>query len=197
MGNITQVRDGAQAVVFRDNAELAASNDYRYDALYRLVEATGREHEGQAANGRTAQANGAVVVPLRAASPSDPKAMRRYVQRYRYDAVGNLTTLQHFAGAGSYRRESAYSEHGCRLRATGNAALALHERYEHDVAGRRSSRGELCATPRRIPVVTNVLRRRRRAGTPMPRSRSRPNALIRRRRATGDCDDRSPQREPQ
>ena len=135
VGNITQVRDGAQAVVFRDNAELAASNDYRYDALYRLVEATGREHEGQAANGRTPRANDAVVVPLRAASPSDPNAMRRYVQRYRYDAVGNLTTLQHFAGAGSYRRESAYSEHGCRLRATGNAALALHERYEHDVAG--------------------------------------------------------------
>lgn len=132
MGNIVQVRDAAQAVVYAGNAELAASNDYRYDALYRLVEATGREHEGQAANG----AGPAVgSVPLRVVSPNDPKGMRRYAQRYRYDAVGNLTSLQHFAGAGSYRREYAYGEHGNRLRATGAGAGALHERYEHDVAG--------------------------------------------------------------
>ena len=131
-GNITQVRDAAQATIFRDGAALEASNDYRYDALYRLVEATGREHEGQAANGRAPERD---VVPLRAVSPSDPQAMRRYVQRFCYDAVGNLTRLQHHAGAGSFRREYAYAEHGNRLRATGNAATALHERYEHDVAG--------------------------------------------------------------
>ena len=131
MGNITQVRDAAQAVLFRDNAELPACNDYRYDALYRLVEATGREHEGQAANGRAP----ADVIPLRAGAPSDPKAMRRYAQRYRYDAVGNLTCLQHFAGAGSWRREYAYAGDGNRLLATGIAAVAMHERYEHDLAG--------------------------------------------------------------
>jgi RHS repeat-associated protein len=134
-GNITQVRDGAQAAIVRDNAVLEAVNDYRYDALYRLVEATGREHEGQAANGRTPRTGDAQVIPLRASSPNDPKAMRRYVQRFRYDAVGNLMTLRHHAGAGSFRREYAYAEHGNRLRATGNAAVALGERYEHDVAG--------------------------------------------------------------
>ncbi|MBP7290333.1 MAG: RHS repeat-associated core domain-containing protein [Nannocystaceae bacterium] len=135
VGNLTQVRDAAQAIVYRDNAALEAVNDYRYDALYRLVEASGREHEGQAANGRTPRTGDAVVLPLRATSPNDPKAMRRYVQRYRYDAVGNLRTLQHHAGAGSFRREYAYAEHGNRLRATGNAAQALHERYAYDVAG--------------------------------------------------------------
>ena len=135
MGNLTQVRDAAQAIVYRDNAALEAVNDYRYDALYRLVEASGREHEGQAANGRTPRTSDATVVPLRASSPNDPKAMRRYVQRYRYDPVGNLRTLQHQAGAGSFRREYAYAEHGNRLRATGNAAESLHERYAYDVAG--------------------------------------------------------------
>jgi RHS repeat-associated protein len=135
VGNITQVRDGAQATIVRDNAALEAVNDYRYDALYRLVEATGREHEGQAANGRTPRSGDAPVIPLRAVSPNDPRAMRRYVQRYRYDAVGNLMTLQHQAGAGSFRRESAYSAFGNRLRATGNAAISLAERYDYDVAG--------------------------------------------------------------
>ncbi|MFO0636197.1 MAG: hypothetical protein U0168_25470 [Nannocystaceae bacterium] len=81
MGNITQVRDGAQAVLYRDNAEVSACNDYRYDALYRLVEASGREHEGQAANGRTPRASDAVVVPLRAGSPSDRRSMRRDVRK--------------------------------------------------------------------------------------------------------------------
>ncbi|HWB74066.1 MAG TPA: SpvB/TcaC N-terminal domain-containing protein [Nannocystaceae bacterium] len=134
-GNITQVRDGAQRTIFNGNAAVEAVNDYRYDALYRLVEASGREHEGQAANGRTPRTNDAASVPVRATSPNDPQAMRRYVQRYRYDAVGNVTSLQHHAGAGSFRREYAYAEKGNRLRATGNAALALEERYAHDVAG--------------------------------------------------------------
>ena len=124
VGNITRVRDAAQATVFRDNAALEAVNDYRYDALYRLVEASGREHEGQAANGRTPRTSDAVVVPLRATSPNDPKAMRRYTQRYRYDAVGNLVTLQHQAGAGAFRREYPYAQHGNRPRATGTAPQA-------------------------------------------------------------------------
>jgi hypothetical protein len=36
------VRNGFQALLYRDNAKLAASNDYRYDAQCRVVEAVGR-----------------------------------------------------------------------------------------------------------------------------------------------------------
>ncbi|HET6585588.1 MAG TPA: hypothetical protein VFG69_19145, partial [Nannocystaceae bacterium] len=90
IGNITRIRDLAQSDVFFANAKVEAVNDYRYDALYRLVEATGREHEGQSdAAGASSRA------PVRAVHPNDPTAMRRYVQRYRYDACGNLTRLEH------------------------------------------------------------------------------------------------------
>ena len=130
VGNITRVRDAAQAVIFRDNAALEAVNDYRYDALYRLVEATGREHVGQI-DGKTPRASAPVV----AAEPNDAGALRRYAQRYRYDAAGNLLRLEHEAGAGSYTRVYAYGERGNRLRATGRHEDELFERYRHDVGG--------------------------------------------------------------
>ncbi|MEU4674538.1 hypothetical protein AB0F91_42930 [Amycolatopsis sp. NPDC023774] len=47
VGNITRVTDAAQQPIFFRNRLVDASCDYTYDAVYRLVEATGREHLGQ------------------------------------------------------------------------------------------------------------------------------------------------------
>ena len=47
-GNITHIRDDAQQTIFFRNKRVEPSADYTYDALYRLIEATGREHLGQA-----------------------------------------------------------------------------------------------------------------------------------------------------
>ncbi|WP_254885408.1 SpvB/TcaC N-terminal domain-containing protein [Streptomyces sp. NA02950] len=93
-GNITRVEDGAQQTVFFRNRRVEPSADFTYDALYRLVEATGREHLGQA---------GGVSVPtsqddaprVRLAHPGDGDALGRYVQRYVYDAVGNILSMAH------------------------------------------------------------------------------------------------------
>ena len=46
-GNITHIRDDAQQTIFFRNRRVEPSNDYTYDAIYRLIEATGREHLGQ------------------------------------------------------------------------------------------------------------------------------------------------------
>jgi hypothetical protein len=46
-GNITEIRDLAQPVVFTSNAAVSADQRFEYDALYRLVHAEGREHESQ------------------------------------------------------------------------------------------------------------------------------------------------------
>src|SRR5207249_2463220 len=50
-GNITHIRDDAQQTIYFRNRKVEPSSDYTYDAVYRLVAATGREHLGQAANG--------------------------------------------------------------------------------------------------------------------------------------------------
>src|SRR5439155_5512490 len=73
------------------------SADYTYDAIYRLIEATGREHLGQ--NGSVPNAptphsyNDAPRVGL--LHPGDGNAMGRYLERYVYDAVGNFLSMQH------------------------------------------------------------------------------------------------------
>ncbi|MCB0039619.1 MAG: VCBS repeat-containing protein, partial [Caldilinea sp.] len=46
-GNITHIQDDAQQTIFFKNQIVEPSNDYTYDAVYRLIEATGREHLGQ------------------------------------------------------------------------------------------------------------------------------------------------------
>ncbi len=97
VGNITHIRDDAQQTLFFRNQRVEPSNDYIYDALYQLVQATGREHLGQ---------NGGIPRPptpsdpfntfhTGLAHPGDGAAMGTYTEQYVYDAVGNITTIAH------------------------------------------------------------------------------------------------------
>ena len=49
VGNITRIEDAALKTVFHANQQIDAACEYTYDAMYRLIEATGREHIGQSA----------------------------------------------------------------------------------------------------------------------------------------------------
>jgi YD repeat-containing protein len=97
VGNITHIEDSVQPDVFFRNQRVAASQDFRYDAIRQLVEATGREHLGQL-NGQA----GAPVAPdpfnvfhVGQEHPGDGLAVGRYIERYAYDAVGNFLEMQH------------------------------------------------------------------------------------------------------
>ena len=92
VGNITTIRDNAQQTIFFRNQRVEPSNDYTYDALYRLTQASGREHLGLGGNGAqlpptAGSYNDAPRVGL--ASPNDGNAMGTYTERYQYDAAGN------------------------------------------------------------------------------------------------------------
>ena len=43
-GNITEIEDKAWNTVFNKNQQVDPKSEYTYDALYRLIEAKGREH---------------------------------------------------------------------------------------------------------------------------------------------------------
>ena len=96
-GNITHIQDDAQQTIYFRNQRVEPSNDYTYDALYRLIQATGREHLGQT--------NGAPNPPTspdafnafhtRLDHPGNGNAMGTYIERYVYDAVGNFLQMQH------------------------------------------------------------------------------------------------------
>lgn len=95
VGNIAQIRDDAQQTIYFKNQRVEPSCDYTYDSLYRLIEATGREHLGQV---RGAPSPGSyndqphLGILL---SASDGDAMGRYFQSFDYDPAGNLTEMVH------------------------------------------------------------------------------------------------------
>ncbi|HUF54865.1 MAG TPA: RHS repeat-associated core domain-containing protein [Dehalococcoidia bacterium] len=96
-GNITHIHDDAQQTIYFRNRRVEPSAEYTYDAVYRLIEATGREHLGQTGGGTNAPTphsyNDAPRVGL--LHPGDGNAMGSYLERYVYDAVGNFLEMQH------------------------------------------------------------------------------------------------------
>jgi RHS repeat-associated protein len=97
VGNLTHIRDDAQQDIYFSNRRVEPSADYTYDAVYRLIEATGREHLGQ-----TGEQTGPPTAPdafnsfhTRLAHPGNGRAMGTYVERYFYDAVGNFQEMRH------------------------------------------------------------------------------------------------------
>jgi RHS repeat-associated protein len=96
-GNITHIQDDAQQTIYFRNKRVEPSNDYTYDALYRLIQAAGREHLGQTGgmpNPPTAP-DAFNAFHTRLDHPGNGNAMGTYIERYVYDAVGNFLQLQH------------------------------------------------------------------------------------------------------
>jgi RHS repeat-associated protein len=95
VGNITHIGDDAQQTIFFRNKRVEPSADYTYDAISRLIEATGREHLGQggaAPSPSSYNDKPRVGILL---SASDGAAMGRYLERYIYDAAGNFQEMVH------------------------------------------------------------------------------------------------------
>ena len=156
IGNITHIRDDAQQTLFFRNRRVEPSADYTYDAIYRLIEATGREHLGQAASGGyapmpTSQADAPKVgLP----HPGDGNAMGRYVQRYVYDEVGNFLKMIHrgtdptnpgWTRTYSYAEPSLLepSQASDRLTSTSDGADATFPSFTYDAHGNTTFMREL------------------------------------------------------
>jgi RHS repeat-associated protein len=107
VGNITQISDDAQQTVYFDNKVVTPGNGYVYDPLYRLTNATGREHIGQLSQPQT---NWDDQFRVHLPQPGDGHAMRRYQEQYSYDAVGNCLQLVHRAASGDWTRGYAYDD---------------------------------------------------------------------------------------
>lgn len=94
VGNITHIRDDAQQTIYFRNHRVEPSAEYTYDALYRLIEAKGREHLGQI---------GGTPIPhshddglrVQQPHPNDSRALGTYTESYVYDAVGNFLEMRH------------------------------------------------------------------------------------------------------
>jgi RHS repeat-associated protein len=154
-GNITHVRDDAQQTIYFKNKRVEPSADYTYDAIYRLIEATGREHLGQVGGAPIPHSyNDAPRVgivnpgPTNRYNPCDGNVMSTYLERYVYDAVGNFLSMRDIGSDPAnpgWTRSYTYDEPSLiepgkksnRLSRTqvGSGITALPESYAYDVHG--------------------------------------------------------------
>ncbi|MFD0816783.1 SpvB/TcaC N-terminal domain-containing protein [Micromonospora zhanjiangensis] len=110
-GNITHIRDEAQQTVYFRNTRVEPSAEYTYDAIYRLIEGTGREHVGQAGAPTPYSFDDARRIGL--PHPNDGKAMGNYRERYAYDVAGNILSMRHRSSdptLSGWTRTYAYDE---------------------------------------------------------------------------------------
>jgi len=117
VGNITEIEDQAIPTVFFNGQKIMPTAGYHYDALYRLIKATGREHIGQNQHGT--EDNWEDLPFLKRYQPGEAMAWREYTQQYQYDGVGNILQMKHIAAeGGSWTRDYAYETANNRLRST-------------------------------------------------------------------------------
>ena len=162
VGNITHIQDDAdiQNVVFFRNQRVEPSNDFTYDAIYRLIQARGREQLGLGGNGSplAPTASSYNDVPRTGLpSPGDGNAMGTYLEQYDYDAVGNILRLVHSGSQPvnpGWTRTYHYGEASLLEPAKvsnrlSNSAISgsqpLNEPYTHDVHGNMTSMPQLQA----------------------------------------------------
>jgi RHS repeat-associated protein len=106
-GNITTIRDDAQQTIYFNGQVVRPEANYTYDAIYRLIEATGREHIGQASQPHSSWKD---EFRINLEHPHDGQKMRNYFEFYKYDEVGNIKYFDHKASNGNWIRDYEYDE---------------------------------------------------------------------------------------
>jgi RHS repeat-associated protein len=158
VGNITYIQDDADIhnVVFFRNVRVEPSADYTYDAIYRLILASGREQLGLGP--LPPQPTSYNDVPrVNLPHPGDGKAMGTYTEKYQYDGVGNFLQFVH-QGANpanpGWTRAYSYNEispleagkTNNRLSSTAiSGTQMLNEPYTYDQHGSMASMPQLQA----------------------------------------------------
>ena len=117
VGNITHIKDKNIPTVFFDNHMIVGESAYTYDALYQLIEATGRENTATINFDGSDNWNDTPF--MHEVNSGDPLSVRNYIQSYQYDKVGNILQMAHAGGPnGSWTRDYIYEIGNNRLIST-------------------------------------------------------------------------------
>ncbi len=138
VGNVTRIRDDAQQTVYFRNKRVDPNAGYTYDALYRLIEATGREHLSLAGGAPVPHSYSDAPRVGIAWSANDGNAMGTYIENYVYDAVGNILEMQHRGSDPAnpgWKRSYTYGETSLIEDGTGGTLLKRSNRLSSTVVG--------------------------------------------------------------
>lgn len=104
VGNVLSISDDAQQARFWHNQKLLPERQYRYDSLYQLAWAKGREIVGRGKQD-------IILPPATVPIPTDSSAYSGYQRSYHYDSAGNLVRIRHIPAVGDgYTREMTVSD---------------------------------------------------------------------------------------
>ena len=107
VGNITEQVDNAQQTQYFSNSVIDPANKYRYDSLYRLIQATGRE------KGNLSAPNSSGYQPdWIPTNGKSSQSLATYCEEYSYDEVGNILELAHkdtCGGTENWKRSYVYN----------------------------------------------------------------------------------------
>jgi RHS repeat-associated protein len=132
VGNVTEIGDDAFQPTFFRNQQVNAVSRNVYDALYRLIESTGRENFQTTEPPQQFEDDPfSVRFPVEQAN-----ALRNYTETYNYDPVGNLQQLRHAAVNGQWTRNYANALDSNRLERTWQGSDSIRAtHYRHDEHG--------------------------------------------------------------
>ncbi len=137
VGNITAIADAAHQDVYFNNSFVSPGQTLSYDALYRLISASGREH--MSIGGAIVDHGDVILEDLPHANQAN--AVRNYTETYEYDQVGNILELFHSAvgtPAATWTREYTYTGGTNRLASATGAGS-----FPHDAHGNITSMSHL------------------------------------------------------
>ena len=142
-GNITHIKDAAQETVYANNSVIRPEHRYVYDAIYRLLDATGRENPNAPAPPQSREG------PWPQGQFPTGDQPRNYSQRYLYDEVGNFVEVQHTPSNGTgWTRHYGTKADSNRLDQTwygGNTINAVT--YRHDTHGNMLNLNRIVTPP--------------------------------------------------
>lgn len=135
VGNVTYVHDQVLPSVFY-KGKVTPEASYRYDPLYRLTEASGREQAAMWANVQhNHNKSNAALFNTLAQQLSNPQAIQRYTQTFTYDASGNLSKIQHSTGS---TRHLQMQPHSNRLQSCRVGSQSITQ-YDYDANGNQQT----------------------------------------------------------
>jgi RHS repeat-associated protein len=145
VGNITRIRDEAQQTIFFRNKRVEPKAEYTYDAIYRLIEATGREHLGQIGGAPIPHSHNDAPRAGRLWSENDGQAMGTYVENYLYDPIGNFLAMRHRGSSpmhAGWTRSYAYNEASLIEDGSNGTLSKTSNRLSHTIVAGESSATE-------------------------------------------------------
>ena len=145
IGNLTNCRDEAQSAVTYRGQVVEPESRYRYDAFYRLIEATGREHESMTAcHAQRSGDSGTEFLPFPQPG-SNTQALASYTQTFQYDPGGNLHTVDHRNPFRHFVRQQAFDAASNRIVSSDAGCPNEDQSFGHDANGNLLSLSHLPA----------------------------------------------------